>query len=254
MAVTATKAIRLTMGGRRVSRPAPWGADPFVPADFKVPVTHKGRTYNLVPLGPALVNVDYDALPSSEHLQKTFSDGKWPHAGITMAGAMKDMQEEEERFQSRKSFAYGVLTLDGKHELGAFYLRPSNKQGFDAAASFWVAKARFDQGFEAVLLKDMNPGYPAPGPSKKWRGHAATSRKPIEGVKKSRTTAKTVRMKSNKLHPLTWSTKIRIRHRVLSTRTGRSFRIGQNPCCTTATTLFSCTITAGATFSRCSLL
>ena len=133
-----------------------WAAGPFVPAAFKVPVGFKSKSYKLVPLGPALVKVDFDAYMSSiEHLQKTFSNGKWPHAGITMTEAMKDMDEEKERFQTRKSFAYGVLTTDGKQELGSFYLRPSNKQGFDAEASLWVTKAQFDKGFEAVLVKDM---------------------------------------------------------------------------------------------------
>lgn len=133
-----------------------WAAEPFVPADFKVPVTFVAKTYKLVPLGPDLVKVDYDAYMSSiEHLQKTFSSGKWPHAGITMADAMKDMEGEKSSFDQRKSFAYGVLTLDGKQELGSFYLRPSNKQGYDAVASLWVTKAQFDKGFEAVLVKDM---------------------------------------------------------------------------------------------------
>jgi hypothetical protein len=131
-------------------------AEPFVPASFKVPVQFQAKTYKLVPLGPELVKVDYDAYMSSiEHLQKTFSNGKWPHAGITMADAMKDMEEEKMRFNHRKSFAYAVLSPDGKQEYGSFYLRPSNKQGFDAVASLWVTKAQFDKGFETVLLPDM---------------------------------------------------------------------------------------------------
>lgn len=135
---------------------ASWAAEPFVPARFQVPEIYQAKTYKLVPLGPALVKVDYDAYMSSiEHLQKTFSNGKWPHAGITMTDAMKDMEDEKSRFDQRKSFAYGVLTPDGKQELGSFYLRPSSKQGYDAVASLWVTKAQFDKGFEAVLVKDM---------------------------------------------------------------------------------------------------
>lgn len=132
-----------------------WAAEPFVPADFTVPATYQGKGYKLVPLGPELVKIDYDAYMSSiEHLQKTLG-GKWPHAGITMDDAMKDMQEEKQRFDSRKSFAYAVLTSDGKRELGSFYLRPSREPGFDAAASLWVTKEQYDNGFEPILLKDM---------------------------------------------------------------------------------------------------
>ncbi len=133
-----------------------FAAEPFVPADFKVPASYEGKSYKLVPLGPGLVKIDYDAYMSSiEHLQKNFSNGKWPHAGITMNDAMKDMEDEKSNFDSRRSFAYGVLTRDGKKELGSFYLRPSPKQGYDAVASLWVTKEQFDKGFEAILLKDM---------------------------------------------------------------------------------------------------
>ena len=126
----------------------------FVPVDFRVPVHHQTNTFQLKPLGPDLVKVDYDAYMSSiDHLQKTLGSTKWPQAGLTMTDAMQDMRNEEERFQSRKSFAYGVLTLDGSKELGSVYIRPSRKQGFDAEVTMWVTKEQFDRGFEEELYQ-----------------------------------------------------------------------------------------------------
>jgi hypothetical protein len=84
-----------------------------------------------------------------------------------MEDAMKDMQQEKARFESRRSFAYGVLTSDGKRELGSFYLRPSPKHGYDATASLWVTKEQFDKGFEAVLVKDMKNWIAAAWPFQK---------------------------------------------------------------------------------------
>ena len=53
-----------------------------------------------------MVKQDSDAYVSSiPHLPKTFGRGKWPHAGLTMDDATKDMQNEKARFESRKSFA-----------------------------------------------------------------------------------------------------------------------------------------------------
>ena len=72
-----------------------------------------------------------------------------------MVDAMKDMENEEARFQARKSFAYGVLTLDGKKELGSVYIRPSRKAGYDAMVTMWVTKQMFDKGFENGLYKDV---------------------------------------------------------------------------------------------------
>lgn len=126
----------------------------FVPADFRVPVHYQTDTFQLIPLGPEIVKQDYDAyMGSIEHLQKTFGDGKWPHAGLTMADAMKDMESEEARFKARKSFAYSVLTLDKSKELGIVYIRPSRKRGYDAVVTMWVTKDQFDRGFEDELYR-----------------------------------------------------------------------------------------------------
>jgi hypothetical protein len=135
------------------ANPASAAAPAFVPADFTVPRLVEGPGFKLVPLGPDLVKIDYDAYMSSiEHLQKTFSrSDKWPRQGITDADAIEDMNTEAARFAARKSFAYAVLSPDGKRERGSVYLRPSPIDGYDAAVSLWVTKAEYDAGFDARL-------------------------------------------------------------------------------------------------------
>jgi hypothetical protein len=128
----------------------------FVAPDFKVPTDVKMSTYRLTPLGPDLAKHDFDAYMSSiDHLRATFSSGNWPNDKITMADAMKDVEGEKARFDSRKSFTYAVLTLDGKKELGCVYISPSRQPGFDAQVRMWVTKAEFDKGFETKLRADM---------------------------------------------------------------------------------------------------
>ncbi len=136
-------------GTPTAAQPAPL----LVPADFKVPTLVEGPGFKLVPLGPDLVKVDFDAYMSSiEHLQKTFSRStSWPHPGISDADAMKDMEGEAARFAARKSFAYGVLTPDGKRERGSVYVSPSHVPGYDAMVRMWVTKADYDAGFDAQL-------------------------------------------------------------------------------------------------------
>ena len=128
-------------------------ASAFIPSDFEPPILVETEGFNLVPLGPDLVDVDFAAYMSSiEHLQQTFSrSGGWPHENITDEDAMKDMLNEQERFNKRESFAYAVLTKDGSRELGCVYVRPSDKAGFDAEVSLWVTKAEFDGGFDEEL-------------------------------------------------------------------------------------------------------
>lgn len=128
---------------------------PFVAPSFEVPVLVNGPGFKLVPLGPALVKIDYDAYMSSiEHLQSTFTRSKdWPHAGLTAADAMRDMEGEQARFRQRQSFAYAVLTPDGRRERGSVYVSPSRVAGYDAMVRLWVTKAEHDAGFDAELYR-----------------------------------------------------------------------------------------------------
>ena len=133
--------------------PAATQKSPWVAADFKVPVLVETPTFKVVPLSPALAKVDFDAYMSSiDHLQKTFTRSTaWPHAGITDADAMLDMETEQARFIKRESFAYAVLTPDGSRERGCIYVYPSPVKGYDAMVRIWVTKAEHDAAFDAEL-------------------------------------------------------------------------------------------------------
>jgi hypothetical protein len=128
-------------------------APPFVPAGFTPPILVAAKTFKLVPLGPDMVTIDFDAYMSSiNHLQKTFTRSTaWPHQGITAADAMRDMETEQARFRAHRSFAYAVLTPDGRRERGSVYVSPSPVPGYDAVVRLWVTKADFDAGFDAEL-------------------------------------------------------------------------------------------------------
>jgi len=125
----------------------------FVPADFTPPQRVRVAGFRLVPLGPALVKIDFDAYMSSiDHLQKTFTRSTdWPREDISQADAMRDMETEQARFQKRTSFAYAVLTPDGRRERGSVYVSPSPVGAYDAVVRLWVTKAEQDAGFDAEL-------------------------------------------------------------------------------------------------------
>jgi hypothetical protein len=155
----------------------PAAARPLLVApDFVVPTSAEGPGFKLMPLGPALVKIDFDAYMSSvEHLQKTFTRSTdWPHAGISDADAMKDMETEAGRFQARTSFAYSVLTPDGKRERGCVYVSPSPVPGYDAQVLIWVTKAEYDAGFDAELYAWTRQWVKTGWPFKKvaWPGRA----------------------------------------------------------------------------------
>lgn len=155
LATTTTPAASASVPPATGSAPAAKQASarPLVPAEFVVPTLVEGPGFKLEPLGPDKVKVDFDAYMSSiEHLQKTFSRSTgWPRKDISAEDAMRDMEGEQARFRSRKSFAYAVLTPDGRRELGSVYVSPSSVDGYDAMVRMWVTKDQYDAGFDAKL-------------------------------------------------------------------------------------------------------
>jgi len=144
----------------------------LVPDSFQVPTSYTGATYKLVPLGPGVAELDYKAYMSSiDHIRKT-QGGNWPRPGLTMDDQAKDMAGEKAQWDGRKSFPFAVLTPDGTKELGCFYLRPSQKEGYDVVATYWVTQEAFDAGFEPQLEKDMRAWLAKAWPFQKvaWRG------------------------------------------------------------------------------------
>ncbi|WP_285712239.1 twin-arginine translocation pathway signal protein [Erythrobacter oryzae] len=128
--------------------PAPW-----IAPDFAVPTLIEGPGFKLVPLGPALTEIDYRAYMSSiAHLQATFTRSTgWPNDKITLNDAAIDMETEAGRFARRESFAYAVLTPDGTRERGCVYVYPSKAPGHDAQVVMWVTAAEYEAGFDAEL-------------------------------------------------------------------------------------------------------
>lgn len=133
--------------------------EPFVAVDFQVPEMYVSRqgTFKLKPLGPKYAIQDYAAyMGSIEHLQKTFTfSTSWPHAGLSMAEAVKDVEEEQAGFLARKKFTYTVLNPSESRELGCVYISPSNKEGYDATVRMWVTENQFVIGFEDRLYLEV---------------------------------------------------------------------------------------------------
>lgn len=133
---------------------APPAAEPsFIPADFEPPKEVEGDGFVLVPLDTNVTEMDYKAYMSSiEHLQKTFTHSdRWPREGLTMEDAVKDMENEQAQWEERKSFPYAVLDPEKTRERGCLYVRPSKKEGYDAAVRLWVTAEEYADGFDEEL-------------------------------------------------------------------------------------------------------
>ena len=126
---------------------------PFVPEDFEVPAVFETDRVRLRQLTVADVDLDFDAVTSSEnHLSGTFGTGDWP-AGLTLARNLADLGWHETEFDKRASFAYTVVSLDESTCLGCVYLYPSLAAGFDALCFLWVRESALADGLDDHLFE-----------------------------------------------------------------------------------------------------
>ena len=132
---------------------APGAEASFIPADFQPPKEVPGDGFVLVPLDTNVTVMDYKAyMASIEHLQKTFTySDRWPREDLTIEDAVKDMENEQAQWESRESFPYAVLDPEKTRERGCVYVRPSKKQGYDAAVTLWVTADEYAGGFDEEL-------------------------------------------------------------------------------------------------------
>lgn len=126
----------------------------FVADDFVVPEKLETDRFRLRMLTVNDVVKDYDAVMSSlEHLQrqKVFGGGR-PESSLTLEQDLIDLGWHQKEFQTRRSFAYTMMSLDESECLGCVYLYPSKNPEYDAVVYLWVRESEFKKGMDGVLF------------------------------------------------------------------------------------------------------
>ena len=117
--------------------------EPFVPADFEVPVAYGTTLFRLEPLGPEHNGRDYDAWTSSMgHIHSTpgWGDSRWPHE-MTLDENRSDLEGHADDFARRVGFTYSVLGA-GHDVVGCVYIYPARDGTHDAHVQSWVRADR----------------------------------------------------------------------------------------------------------------
>ena len=126
-------------------------ANPFVPADFKVPEKLETKEFRLRMLTVHDVVKDYDAVMTSvQHLKTIWPDGTWPE-GLTLEQNLIDLGWHQKEFQRRRSFAYTVVTPSELRVTGCVYINPTSKRGYDAVVFLWARESELKGGLEERL-------------------------------------------------------------------------------------------------------
>jgi hypothetical protein len=130
-------------------------ANPFVPADFRVPDKLENKEFRLRMLTVNDVVKDYDAVMTSiEHLKTIWPDSKWPE-GLTFEQDLIDLGWHQKEFQIRRSFAYTVVTPSESQVTGCVYINPTSKRGYDAVVFLWARQSELKGGLEQRLYSSV---------------------------------------------------------------------------------------------------
>jgi hypothetical protein len=131
-------------------------ADPFVPADFDVPLGLDTPEFRLEPLGPQHNEADYAAWSSSvEHIHATpgWEESSWPRE-MTLDDNRGDLEGHADDFEKRVGFTYTVLDPADGDVIGCLYIYPVRDDSYDARVLSWVRASRAD--LDATLWRTVS--------------------------------------------------------------------------------------------------
>ncbi len=139
----------------------------FYPPDKDVPDILQSEEFVLVPLTPAHVQVDYEAVMASREMLRLWSGSDWPREGFTLAENLDDLAWHDQEHREREAFTYTVLDPGQGICLGCVYIRPLHDLvdanptklmdigEYEAIARFWVRSSYLGSGLDQRLLKAL---------------------------------------------------------------------------------------------------
>ena len=130
---------------------------PFVPPEFVLPEVVECDGFVLRPIHVNDAVIDYDAVMTSiDTIRDTYWRAPgWPQDDLSLMQDLIDLAWHTKERQFRTSFVYIPVSLDGKVQLGAVYIDPSVKEGFDANIQIWVRGSEATTGFDERLYQTV---------------------------------------------------------------------------------------------------
>jgi hypothetical protein len=130
---------------------------PFVPPQFVLPEVVEFDGFVLRPIHVNDAVIDYDAVMTSiDTIRDTYWRAPgWPQDDLSLMQDLIDLAWHTKERQFRTSFVYIPVSLDGTVQLGAVYIDPSVKEGFDANIQIWVRGSEATTGFDERLYQTV---------------------------------------------------------------------------------------------------
>lgn len=135
-------------------------AIPLHPAEAAVPEELRTDRVLLRPLRISDVELDYDAVMSSQAMLRIWSQSDWPADDFTPTDNLMDLERHEREHLERVAFTYTVLSPDASRCLGCAYLTPLwdeeealvDDASYAAHVGFWVRASELRSDLDRHLL------------------------------------------------------------------------------------------------------
>ncbi|MGV7225216.1 MAG: hypothetical protein ACQ9MH_27340 [Nitrospinales bacterium] len=85
-----------------------------------------------------VLQMDQTASADKEILHVFSENDEWPADNMTFEDNIRDLEQHEAEFHSRKAFAYTVLSLSKDRCIGCVYFYPSSIPKYDYEVYLWV--------------------------------------------------------------------------------------------------------------------
>src|SRR3990167_6280536 len=145
---------------------------PLVPIHFQVPERIETPDFIIRKLCFSDAELDYKAVMSSIDIIKITRGGNWPLPSLSFVEDQIDLGWHQREFENKTSFAYTVMSVDGKECLGCLYLYPpgyrnESSKDADVDVSYWVTQKSYDKGLYITLYKVLDSWLKSAWPFKK---------------------------------------------------------------------------------------
>jgi hypothetical protein len=130
---------------------------PFVPPDFEPPASVELDGFVLRPIHVNDAVIDYDAVMTSvDSIRDSYWRAPgWPPDDLTLMQDLIDLAWHTKERQFKTSFCYIAVSLDGEVQLGAAYIDPSVREGYDANVQTWVRASEAVRGFDQAFFEQV---------------------------------------------------------------------------------------------------
>lgn len=137
---------------------------PLVPADFEAPETLEADRFRLRPLNYDVMLQDYEAVvKGSANLARAFERDEAHYRNVTIQDEVIELGWHTGEWRRRKSFAYAIMSHDGKTCYGSVYIYPTFKRDYDAHIVMWTVPdvpREFDGSLYAAIRKWISEVWP----------------------------------------------------------------------------------------------